>query len=570
MAAMDKVVFLVLRRMRAPLVALVIAYAIAILGLVLMPGQTEDGEVWHMDFFHAFYFVSYMATTIGFGEIPYEFSFAQRIWTVISIYLSVVTWFYAIGKIISLIQDPTFKQVVKERNFTHAVRRINSPFYIVCGYGDTGSLLVKALSRRDVRSVVIEIEPERLNELDLEDLDVFVPGLCADASTSRALIDAGLNNALCRGVVALTNDDQVNLKIAITVKLLNPSIQVICRAETHDVEANMASFGTDHIINPYDTFGQHLAQALHSPGTHLLMEWLTEVPNTPLSEPLYPPKGKWVLCGFGRFGKAVAASLEMEGVESTIIEADPEGTDCVGMCIVGRGTEAETLSTAGVEEAAGIVAGTDHDANNLSIVMTARALNEKLFMVARQNRHDNAAIFKAADLDLVMQRSEIIARKIFALLTTPLLNEFLQSCLSESNEWANEVVSRLSGFIGDTIPDTWTVTLTNSEAPAVARELSHGDGVHLSVLSTNPHRREDPLACIPLMLKRGSSEVLLPKGDYVLRRGDQILFCGPDGVEDTQKWLLQNENVLRYVMTGKEKSTGLLWQWFETRKENRS
>ena len=71
---MDNIVFLILRQMRRPLLTLVTVYAIAILGLALIPGRDAAGNIWHMDLFHAFYFVSFMSTTIGFGEIPYEFT----------------------------------------------------------------------------------------------------------------------------------------------------------------------------------------------------------------------------------------------------------------------------------------------------------------------------------------------------------------------------------------------------------------------------------------------------------------------------------------------------------------
>ena len=74
---MENIVFLILRRMRQPLLTLLVVYAVSILGLTLIPGQDADGNVWHMSIFHAFYFVSYMATTIGFGEIPYAFTDAS-------------------------------------------------------------------------------------------------------------------------------------------------------------------------------------------------------------------------------------------------------------------------------------------------------------------------------------------------------------------------------------------------------------------------------------------------------------------------------------------------------------
>jgi len=42
-----------------------------------------------MGIFDAFYFITYTATTIGFGETPFEFSYSQRIWVTFSIYLTV-------------------------------------------------------------------------------------------------------------------------------------------------------------------------------------------------------------------------------------------------------------------------------------------------------------------------------------------------------------------------------------------------------------------------------------------------------------------------------------------------
>ena len=107
---MDKVTSLILRQMRRPLIALILAYTVSILGMVVVPGVDDQGNTYHMSFFHAFYFVSYTATTIGFGEIPYPLSEAQRMWALASIYLSVVAWLYAIGKILTLVQDPAFRQ----------------------------------------------------------------------------------------------------------------------------------------------------------------------------------------------------------------------------------------------------------------------------------------------------------------------------------------------------------------------------------------------------------------------------------------------------------------------------
>ncbi len=75
---MNQISWLILRRMRHPLLVLLGVYSVAVLGMVLVPGVVKDGQATHMDFFHAIYFVSYTSTTIGFGELPEAFSPAPR------------------------------------------------------------------------------------------------------------------------------------------------------------------------------------------------------------------------------------------------------------------------------------------------------------------------------------------------------------------------------------------------------------------------------------------------------------------------------------------------------------
>ena len=72
---LDRVAAVVLREMRGPMFCLLVVYSVGIVGIVLIPGA--DGS--HMGFFHGFYFMTYTATTTGFGELPAEFSEAGNL-----------------------------------------------------------------------------------------------------------------------------------------------------------------------------------------------------------------------------------------------------------------------------------------------------------------------------------------------------------------------------------------------------------------------------------------------------------------------------------------------------------
>lgn len=551
--------------MRAPLITVIVTYTIAVVGLTLMPGHDPDGNAWQMSLFEAFYVISYTATTIGFGEVPYPYSSDQRLWMAFSIYLTVIPWFYAIGKIISLVQDPGLRQAFITSAFAREVCNLQEPFYIICGYGETGSLLARALDSRGMRVVVVELLQDRINELELEDYGFDMPGLCADAKLPDTLLKAGVLHPMCGGVAALTDDDHANLAISVAVKLINPKLNVLARAENNDTAANMASFGTDHIINPYTLFGDHLAMEIHALGSYLLHEWLTGVPGDSLSSPACPPVGKWVVCGFGRFGKSVVENLQREGMSTIIVEAEPEMTQCPRGTIIGSGTEAKTLYEAGIEGAVGIVAGTDNDINNLSIVMTAREINPNLFVVIRKNKRFNEPLFEQFNADITMDPSDIIAHECLAHMISPLLAHFLVLARNQSNAWANQLISQLVETVGESVPETWAVNINQDGAPAVANLLSWGSPVALEALTRDPVNREEKLWLVPLLLNRGDQHMLLPEADTALAHGDRILFCGRESAKAFQSLLLSNHKTLTFVINGHEIAEGVVWRWLSQR-----
>ena len=562
---MENIFFLIFRRMRRPLLTLVLVYAVAVLGFVLIPGQDDQGNPWRMDFFHAFYFVSYMATTIGFGEIPYEFTEAQRLWATFSLYATVIGWLYAIGNILTLVQDKTFQHAITERRFARRILRMRESFYLVCGYGETGSALIHALTERGQQVVVIDIDADRVNLLQLQNLRQYVPGLTGDAARPVHLLEAGLEHRLCRGVVALTNVNEVNLKVAITSKLLHPDIKVICRADSKAVEDNMASFGTDHIIDPFDTFAGHLAIALQVPSLYLLHEWLTGVRHQQLSEPVYPPKeGHWIICGYGRFGRAVYQRLTREGIKPTVVEENPALTGAPeDGCVLGPGTEAHTLVEAGIERAVGLVAGTDDDANNLSIIMTAREINSAVFVVARQNHEENESLFDAVKADMVMHPSAIIANKIRVLLGTPMLYEFMSLARHQDEAWTCDLLIGVTALVDREVPEVWELEISEKQAHAICTAAAEGEPVTIRDLVTDPRDRDRRLACLPLLLIRNGSRTTLPDEKMQLKRGDQLLICGRLSSRYRMEWTLQNEHALNYILTGQSRPQGWIWRFFD-------
>lgn len=596
-AASASIVLLVSRRMRAPLVTLILVYAVSVLGLSLIPGVDAQGRpAAPLSLFHALYVVGYTATTIGFGELPGAFSNAQRMWIMVVIHLAVIGWTYSVLTLIALFQDPAFQRAVSAIRFGRRVRRLGEPFLLILGCGDTGQRLIRVLDRQDRRFVVVEKSEARIAELELEDFRTDAPVINGDARSPQVLVHAGIGHRHCIAALALTNDDRANLAVAAAARLLNPRLRVLARAHTPAAAENLRSFDADHIIDPFETFADHLVLAMRAPGAYRLLRWLSAPPGARLAKEHEPPRGSWVICGYGRFGRAIRDALAGNGVITRIIDPiPPEGAPAAapapiapapavpswtagagaarstrpphphdaleGGFVVGVGTERDVLERARIAEADGLVAGTDDDIANLAIVAMARRLNPKLFTVIRQNETVNEPLFERIRADLVLRPSEIIAEEALALLSTPLLGHFLDEVRRQTDGWADEVIHQLRDRMGTRAPKIWTVTLDPREAPALA--LAWRGGVRplvLGELMRDPGRREQPLEARALMLLRDGQRTMLPGDEMLLQPGDRILFAGRGDARRRLALTLADVNALEYLRTGRDLPGGRIWR----------
>ncbi|XZG71763.1 potassium channel family protein [Chitinibacteraceae bacterium HSL-7] len=570
---MPNVFFLVMRRMRAPLITLILIYATAVLGLVMIPGIDSHGQPYSMDFFHAFYFVSYTATTIGFGETPHPFTYTQRMWVVVCIYLSVVGWAYTIGTIFSILQDKSFQQAVQLARFASRVRRMGEPFFLICGYGQTARLLCRVLDDQDIRFVVVEKREERIHDVTFADYRFDVPSYAGDASNPELLTTAGITHPQCRGVLAITGDEEANLAVTIAAYVLRPKLLSVGRAKTRAIAENMASFGTNRVINMFDAVGSHFQRALHAPQASRLWDTLTDFPGQPLPALSTPPRGHWIIVGFGRFGHAIKEALDCEGATVTVVDEEEQPRLESGQHVRALGVDEASLRAAGIEHAVGIVACHDQDVHNLSAIATARQIKPGLFVVARQNLASNGLLFRSFKADVTVVRSEVMSHECLRAMTTPTLARFLALIGEQDEAWAAALLERLTDLCRASVPMTWIVQLDGKSVGAVHALLAQPyPRLTLEHLMTNPQDERRSLRAQPLLLLRGSQEILLPTPDTPLLFGDTLLFAGTAKARSAQQHTLSSYTVMDYVRTGTDQPAGYVFrrlhQWQQQRQQD--
>jgi Trk K+ transport system NAD-binding subunit len=323
--------------------------------------------------------------------------------------------------------------------------------------------------------------------------------------------------------------------------------------------ANMASFGTDLTVDPYTIFAERFSLALNSPLKYLVQDWLISVPGSELRKEMKPPAGRWIVCGVGRFGSRMVRKLEESEVPFTVIDVHPDRVAQRESSVLGRGTEARTLREAGVDSAVGIIAGTGDDVDNLSIIMTARELNPDLFVVARQEKPLNDQLFDSSGADLVARRSQIVARRILAVATTPLLPVFLDHLLNQDERFARKVKARLEDVLDGRSPGLWSVELSGDRANSIHVAARENTSIRLHHLTENARLPgPEPLPCVCLMLERGSLRTFLPGPEERLQQGDRLLFAGRGAARREMLFALREPAALVSLATGRYQPRGAI------------
>ncbi|MFZ4760900.1 MAG: NAD-binding protein, partial [Burkholderiaceae bacterium] len=501
---MGDILFLVLRRLRAPLITLIVVYAVSVAGLVAIPGVDAEGRPWKMSYFHALYVMSYTATTIGFGEIPYPFTDAQRLWVMAAIYLSVIGWAYAIGSVFALSQDATFRAAAARSLFMRRVARLSEPYCVLCGYGRSGTAIAQALDALGVRLVIVDSDAARIAGIAVQPYTVAPLVLVGDARRPEVLRDAGIANPACRAVLALTGDDEANQSIAIGTKVLDPSTRVIARAIDPVVASNLEEFGGVQVIDPFRSFAANIGLDFAAPEVLQLEEWLTGAPGTEPPSPLRLPPGHWVLAGYGRFGHALAEALDTSGQSWEAFDPFASLDEASADRVHTRSGTDDGLRAAGIERAVGVIAGTDSDTVNLAVVKLARRANPSVKVIVRQNKAYNRALIEAARPDVTFVQADLLLHEVLQSLTTPLLERFLERARRDGAVTGRAACARLHGAFGPTVPFVWTFECDTRQI-GIAQAMADGaPPLRIAELLIDPRDPSARLAAVPLWLARAA------------------------------------------------------------------
>ena len=137
-------------------------------------------------------------------------------------------------------------------------------------------------------------------------------------------------------------------------------------------------------------------------------------------------KNHYIICGYGKIGKAISLELKNNKIpfviidqkEESIASAEDEGY----IVIKGNTTQDQTLMDAGIDRATGLVACVSNDSDNLFIALAARELNPMLFIITRGEDASIEPRMLRAGADIVVSPVKLGGQQVANLLTKQIQN----------------------------------------------------------------------------------------------------------------------------------------------------
>jgi len=209
--------------------------------------------------FEALYMTFISFSTVGYQEVA-PMSSAGRVFTMFVIFLgmivismlsaSVTSWFVRNELL-------TKRKIYKmQQKITKLKKHI-----IICGGGDTGETIMNEFIRSKKPFVVIEHDPEVVEELREKFPGQFI--IQGAATKDEMLEEANISTAA--GLITAIPVDADNLFIVVSARALNPKMTIISRSVDPQTESKLYKAGANYVISPKMVEGMRMASFILRP-----------------------------------------------------------------------------------------------------------------------------------------------------------------------------------------------------------------------------------------------------------------------------------------------------------------
>jgi voltage-gated potassium channel len=136
-----------------------------------------------------------------------------------------------------------------------------------------------------------------------------------------------------------------------------------------------------------------------------------------------------IVCGFGRVGRGAAHELQRAGVPFLIVDKSEDRVEWAirdGMlAVLADATDDETLKNAGVMRAKGLIATLQSDADNLFVILSAKALKPGLQVSARVASEQSEKKMRLAGANHVFAPYDMTGNRMAQVMLKPHVVQFI-------------------------------------------------------------------------------------------------------------------------------------------------
>jgi voltage-gated potassium channel len=140
-------------------------------------------------------------------------------------------------------------------------------------------------------------------------------------------------------------------------------------------------------------------------------------------------KEHFILCGFGRVGQGAAAEFQRAGVPFLVVDNNEDRVEWAmkaGMlAVLADATNDETLREAGIQRAKGLMATLQTDADNLFVILSAKALNPSLTITTRVSSEASEKKLRLAGANHVFTPYDMTGNRMAQVMLKPHVFQFI-------------------------------------------------------------------------------------------------------------------------------------------------
>ena len=211
----------------------------------------------------------------------------------------------------------------------------------------------------------------------------------------------------------------------------------------------------------------------------------------------------YIICGGGRIGFLICRELMAGEMPCVVIDNNPEviqrAQDEGFICFKGDATQDKILIEAGIKRAKGIVCVLPSDAENLYVILTAKELNQQIYIMSRSEEEESEHRLIRAGADRVMSPYTLGGMRMAMAILRPAMLDFIE------------------------------ITTRRQSLELRMEEISVCKGSPIIGLSLEESGIRQRYGLIIVAVKKDSGKMIFnPMANYIIAEGDRLVAMGED------------------------------------------